>query len=193
MLRWVSQNTRGVTPKEKDPKLTAGIGNIVKLQVGIAALQEMNAEWNQCGFREQYAKSYLYHMTTSRHSFGSSSEMVEGTYFKMGGTAIAVFGRWKRRMHKSGQYATGAGRWSWFTLLGKNNANIIYISCYGVCPRPAIHLIGSAYFQQYRIMEQEDESQLVHLDPHMQTIHDLQVCIYDPTHRTMLHCESING
>jgi hypothetical protein len=43
-LRWASQNTRGVIPKEKDPKLTEGIENIVKLQVGIASLQETNAE-----------------------------------------------------------------------------------------------------------------------------------------------------
>jgi hypothetical protein len=53
-LRWASQNTRGVIPKEKDPKLTAGIENIVKLQVIIAALQETNTEWNQ------YAKAYRY-------------------------------------------------------------------------------------------------------------------------------------
>jgi hypothetical protein len=33
-----SQNTRGVIPKEKEPKLTAGIENIVKLQVGISVL-----------------------------------------------------------------------------------------------------------------------------------------------------------
>jgi hypothetical protein len=37
-LRRSSHNTRGVISKEKEPKLTAGIENIVKLQVGIAAL-----------------------------------------------------------------------------------------------------------------------------------------------------------
>jgi hypothetical protein len=57
-LRWASQNTRGVIPKEKDPKLTAGIEKIVKLQVGIAAMQETNTEWNQFAFRDQYAKAY---------------------------------------------------------------------------------------------------------------------------------------
>jgi hypothetical protein len=52
-LRWASQNTRGVIPKEKDRKLTAGIRNIVKLQVEIAALQETNTEWNQFVFRDK--------------------------------------------------------------------------------------------------------------------------------------------
>jgi hypothetical protein len=33
--------------------------------------------------------------------------------------------------------------------------------CYRVCPCPPIHLIGSAYYQQYRIMEQEHEPQLI--------------------------------
>jgi hypothetical protein len=43
-LRWTSQNTKGVIPKEKDPKLTAGIENIIEQQVVIAALQATNAE-----------------------------------------------------------------------------------------------------------------------------------------------------
>jgi hypothetical protein len=78
-------------------------------------------------------------------------------------------------MHNASQDATGAGRWPWFTVLGKNDANMIYISCYRVFPRPVIHIIGSAYFQQYQIMEEEYESQLALLDPHKQTMRDLQV------------------
>jgi hypothetical protein len=150
-LRWASQNTRGVIPKEKYPKLTAGIENIIKLQVAIVVRQEMNAEWNQHGYRDQYAKAYRDHTTASRHSFSSYSEMAEGTYFKMGGTEITEIERWTHRMHKSGQDARGAVRWPWFTVLGKNNAKMMYILCYRVCPRPYMK-IGSAYFQQYRIM-----------------------------------------
>jgi hypothetical protein len=101
--------------------------------------------------------------------------MTEGTYSKMGGKAITAVDRWTHRMHKYGQDPTGAGRWSWFTVLGKNNAKMIYISFYRVFTRPEIHLLGSAYFQQYHIMEQKDESQLAHLDPHKQIIRYLQI------------------
>jgi hypothetical protein len=120
-LRWASQNTRGVITKEKDPNLTAGIENIIKLQVGIAALQEKNTELNQFAFRDQYAKAYQYHTTSSRHSFSYSSETPEGTYFKMGGTVITAVDRWTHRMHKSGQDSTGVGRWYWYTVLCKHN------------------------------------------------------------------------
>jgi hypothetical protein len=174
-LRWASQNTRGAIPKEKDPKSTEGIENIVKLQAGIAALQETNTEWKQFAFCDQYAKAYRDHTTASRHSFSSSNKTTEGTYFKMGGTAITAVYRWTHHMHKYGQDSTGAGRCSWFTVLGKNNAKIIYILCCRVCTRPAIHLLGSAYFQQNLSMEQENESQLAHLDPHKQTIRYPQI------------------
>jgi hypothetical protein len=57
----------------------------------------------------------------------------------------------------------------------QKNAKMIYISCHVVCTRPAIQLLGSAYFQQYRIMEKGNESQLAHMDPHKQNIRDLQI------------------
>jgi hypothetical protein len=112
----VSQNTRGIIQKGNDPKLRAGIENIVKLQAGIASLQETYAEWNQYALKEQYAKSYRDHTTASCHSCSSSRKITEGTYFKMGGTAITSLDRWTRRMQESGQDETGAGRWSWFTV-----------------------------------------------------------------------------
>jgi hypothetical protein len=37
----------------------------------------------------------------SRPSFSSSSEIAEGAYFKMGGTATMTLDRWTRQMHKS--------------------------------------------------------------------------------------------
>jgi hypothetical protein len=80
-------------------------------------------------------------------------------------------------MHKSVEDKTADGGWSWLTLIGKNNKNMIYITCYRVCPCRPIHLIGSAYYQQYRIMEQENESRLLPIDPNRQTIHDLHIFI----------------
>jgi hypothetical protein len=37
------------------------------------------------------------------------------------------------------------------------------------------YLLESAYYQQHRLMEQEDEALLLPLDPHCQTIRDLQI------------------
>jgi hypothetical protein len=123
------------------------------------------------------AKSYRPMSTASRHILISSSELVEGTYFMMGGTVTISLDRWNHRMHISGKYTTGAGRWSWFMVIGKNNTKMIYITCYRVCHQPPICILGSAYYQQYHIMEQENKSFLLPLDPHCKTIRDLKICM----------------
>jgi hypothetical protein len=54
---------------------------------------------------------------------------------------------------------------------------MIAISCYRVCPRPPPSNIGSAYYQQSRIMESENKSIGLPIDPHCHTICDLQIFI----------------
>jgi hypothetical protein len=76
-LRWASQNVRGIIPKYKDPKLAAGIENLIKLQAGIVGLTETNAEWDHYSYQEQYDKAYHPMMMASRHSFSSSSDIDE--------------------------------------------------------------------------------------------------------------------
>jgi hypothetical protein len=120
-LCWASQNIRGVIPKEQNPKLALVIETLMKIQVGIVGLIETKAEWNIYANKQQYAKVYRPMATASIHSFSSSSEVVEGIYFKMGGTLTTALDRWTHIMHRSGKDKTGAGRWSWFTVIGKNN------------------------------------------------------------------------
>jgi hypothetical protein len=64
-------------------------------------------------------------------------------------------------LHKRKVPPSGCGHWT----------------CYGVCPHPPIQLLGSAYYQQYLIMEQEKESRLFPLDPQFQTIRDLKISL----------------
>jgi hypothetical protein len=45
-LKWASQNVRSIIPKDKDPKLAAGIYNLIKLETWIVGLTVTNAEWN---------------------------------------------------------------------------------------------------------------------------------------------------
>jgi hypothetical protein len=55
--------------------------------------------------------------------------------------------------------------------------NLIFITCYIVCPRPPQSCLGSAYYQQARIMENEMESIPYPIDPHRKTIRDLEIFI----------------
>jgi hypothetical protein len=81
-------------------------------------------------------------------------------------------------MHKSGQDLTDAGIWSFFTMLGKDNIQMIIIMCYIVCSRTSEHilgnLLGTTYQHQCRIIEQDEESQDPPIEPHIQTPHNLQ-------------------
>jgi hypothetical protein len=92
----------------------------------------------------------------------------------MGDTVTSTLGCWTHRMYRSGEDPTGAGIWSWFKVPGKNNTQIIYIICCRVGPNPSMYLLGSAYYQHHRIIEQEDESHALPLDPHRQTISDIE-------------------
>jgi hypothetical protein len=48
----VTQNTNGTKPFTKDPKLMAGLENMVKHQAGIISLNETNVEWRRFSFRK---------------------------------------------------------------------------------------------------------------------------------------------
>jgi hypothetical protein len=81
----------------------------------------------------------------------AASRHIFNSYYETSCTLIPGTDRRTRIVHLSGKDSTGADRWSYFTLLGKY-VNMIIISCYRVCLRPPI-------------------------DPHQQTIGDLQFFI----------------
>jgi hypothetical protein len=171
-----TQNVQGFKPVSNDTKLQSGIGNMVSLQSGSTFLTETNIECRYYGFRQAYKDAFTKHYQSSRHVFISSSEVAQSSYHKRGGTVISATYRYTRRVHKSGEDSTGAGRWSFFTMLGKDN-NLIFVTCYWVFPRPPQSCLGSAYYHQDRIMEEEIESTPFPIGPHRQTIRNLQIFI----------------
>jgi hypothetical protein len=89
---------------------------------------------------------------------------------------IFAMDRWTHRVHISGEDATRAGRWSFFTMLVKYN-KLLFMSHYRLCLHPPQSCLGSAYFQRSRIVEDTVESIPFPIDPHLQTICDLQIFI----------------
>jgi hypothetical protein len=174
-LRLVTQNIQCIKPLADDNKLQSGISNMVSLPNDIPCLTETNVEWRNYGCREGYKDAFTKLYSTSRHIFSSSSE-IASSYHKPGDTVTSVTNRWTHHIHLSGEDSTDVGIWSFFNLLGKEH-NMIVISCYCVCPRPPPSNIVSAYYQQSCVMESEDESLGLPIDPHHQTIRDLQIFI----------------
>jgi hypothetical protein len=175
-LRITTHNGKGIKTFTNDSKLQSGIGNMVSLQSGITCLTETNVEWRNYGFRQAYKDAFTKYYQSSRHVFSSSSEVYQSSYHKRGGTVTSATYRWMHIVHKSGEYSTGAGLWSFITMIGKYNT-LIFITCYLVCPQPPQSCLGSAYYQQERIMEDEMESIPFSIDPHIRTIQDLQIFI----------------
>jgi hypothetical protein len=68
---------------------------------------------------------------------------------------------------------TGCGRWSYITFNGKENTQITVINAYRVCLKCDLENT-TAYKQQQRIQYADDELRPYVLDPHKQTLNDVQ-------------------
>jgi hypothetical protein len=149
MIRLVTQNFQDIKHNDNDDKLQSGIFNVVALQAGITCLTETNVEWHNFSCRQGYKDAVTKLYSASRHRFSSSPE-TSSTPHKRGGTVTSATGR-THRVHFAGQDSTGGGRWSYFTIIGKDN-NLLVITCYRVFPRPPPYNIISSYYQQSRVV-----------------------------------------
>jgi hypothetical protein len=121
---------------------------MIALHAGITCLTETNVEWQNYSSRQGYKDAFNNLYASSHHTFSSSSK-ISSSYHKRGGTTIYDTYRWTHRINLSGKDSTGAGRWSYFTILGKGNTTIV-ISCFRiyahVYPHPTlvVHSINNA-------------------------------------------------
>jgi hypothetical protein len=77
------------------------IDNIAALQTSVSGLTETNAEWSVLHYHEAYKKRFRGCKSSYCHSFSSSSQKIEGMYFKMGGTLATSLDRWTNRMQNA--------------------------------------------------------------------------------------------
>jgi hypothetical protein len=82
------------------------------------------------------------------------------------------------RVVKTGRDGTGCGRWSYITFNGKENKHITVINAYIVCSQRD-HGDTTASKQQHRIQYVDDELKPYVLDPHKQTLIDLQYFVQE--------------
>jgi hypothetical protein len=76
-------------------------------------------------------------------------------------------------VEKSGQDGTGCGRWTYLTYALKNESYMNVFTVYCVCKQhePGIK---TAFMQQHTIKYADDEPRLLIIDPHRQTIINLE-------------------
>jgi hypothetical protein len=103
----------------------------------------------------------------------TSSDKCETTYHKRGGTNCGALGQMVHRVIALGQDETGCGRWSQITDTAKENKKITLISAYMVCKQTnPVDITASK--QQHGIVYEDEELRTYIVDPHKQTLIDLQ-------------------
>jgi hypothetical protein len=142
-----------------------------RLQAGGTSLIETNVEWKKYDYRANTDKLLRKKNGSTKIAYSTSDEHVEESHFKPGGTVTAALGHWASRVLWSGKYPTGCGQWS-YICFGKKDKKIAIVTVYRVGHN---HNTGdTTAFQQQYITQYADETTRVEINPHKQTMIDLE-------------------
>jgi hypothetical protein len=82
----------------------------------------------------------------------------------------------------AGSDATGSGRWSYITYGGKRGKRLTYITVYRVCDQ-TYPGDTTAWKQQHNIQYEDGDARIGNIDPHKQTLVDLEYFLNDLRHK----------
>jgi hypothetical protein len=171
IYRHYGDNVNGLKPFGEHPDLISGFKNLRKLQARGISLIETNAEWKKYDYRSNTEKILRKTCGSKRIAYSTSDEQVEESYYKPGGTVTAALGHWASRVLRSGKDPTGCGRWS-YVCPGKNSKNVAIVTVYRVGHNRNAG-DATAFQQQYRT-QYANETARVEINPHKQTMIDLE-------------------
>jgi hypothetical protein len=176
--RLVGGNTNGIKPHGGAADLISVLARLKLLQTGTVAFQETNLEWHNKGHLDEFKKLLVKAFGAARVDYSTTKDKFETSPFKPGGTASAALGKMVHRMVKTGRDDTGCGRCSYITFNGKDNNHITVINAYIVySQRDPGNKTASK--QQQCIKYADDELRPYDLDPHKQTLIDLQYFVQE--------------
>jgi hypothetical protein len=96
---------------------------------------------------------------------------VEESHYKPGDTVTAALGHWASHVLRSGKDPTGCVRWS-YVCLGKNDKKFAIVTVYRVGHNR--NAGDTTAFQQKYRTQYADETARVEINPHKQTMIDLE-------------------
>jgi hypothetical protein len=158
--------------------MISGLKKLRKLQAGGISLIETKVEWENHDYRANTEKILRKTFGATRITYITSDERVEESHYKPGGTATAALGHWASRVLRSGKDPTGCGRWS-YICLGKNDKKFAIVTVYHIGHNRNTG-DATAFQQQYRT-QYDDETARVEINPHRQTVIDLEYFTEDLT------------
>jgi hypothetical protein len=129
-------------------------------------------EWHRWKHHENAQKLLRNTFGGARVEFSTSKSKFEISY-KPGGTLSAAVGPWAKRVVKYGQDGTGCDRWTYLHYALKEESYMTVITAYHVCKQ---HEPGqkTAYMQQHTLQYADEDLIPFIIDPHRQTIIDLE-------------------
>jgi hypothetical protein len=114
----------------------------------------------------------------ARLEFSTTKDKFETSPFKPGGTVSAALGKMVHRMMKTGKDENEYGQWSYITFNGKENTQMTVTNAYRVCSQSDPGET-TASKQQQCIQYADDELRRYVLDPHKQTLIDVQYFVQE--------------
>jgi hypothetical protein len=148
------------------------------LQVGTIAFSETNVEWHKFLIRDNTQSVLKKAFGSARVEYSTSSRKFETTHNKPGGTLCAALGSWVHMVIGSGKDETGCGRWSYITYAAKDDMKVSVVSCYRFCNQTNPGAT-TASNQQHGIMYADEELRPFMMNPHHQTMIDIQYFVQD--------------
>jgi hypothetical protein len=175
--RHVGGNANGIKPYTKNKGMLSMSSNLRGLQAGSVSIIESKVECQEYEWRENTYQTLRKTFGDERVEYSTSKTKFGGRY-KSGGTVTSALGNWSHRVVDSGSNATGCGHWIYVTYVGKIGKRLTYITVYRVCDQKDPGDI-MAWKQKQNIQYEYDTVRVGKIDPHKQTLVDLEYFVDD--------------
>jgi hypothetical protein len=171
--RIIGKNLNGLRPFGDMASLITVAERLRALQTEWVVFSETNVEWLKYELRENMQKLFTKAFGAACMEYCTPSDKFETTYHKRGGTTCGTLGQMVHRVIASGRDETGCSRWLQITYAAKENKKMTILSAYRVCKQTNPGDL-TASKQQHGIMYEGEELRPYLVDPHKQTLIDLQ-------------------
>jgi hypothetical protein len=176
--RIIGGNVNGIKPYGDMGDFLTILERLRALQVGTIEFSGTNVEWHKFLLQDNTQSLLQKAFVSARVEYSTSSSKFETTHNKPSGTLCAALGSWVHRVIGSGKDETGCGRWSYITYAAKDNMKVSVVSCYRVCNQTNPGATTASH-QQHGIMYADEELRPFMMNPHHQTMIDIQYFVQD--------------
>ena len=174
------QNSHGLTHTNTLEDYRYYMACLQAYDVDIIGLSETNTCWSHPHLKSDFKTAVRRFHKQSKVSFGSPTQEIDPCpnteSYQAGGNLTMVNGPMSSRVYGADiQDPSGLGRWSGFTLLGKDNNKLTIITAYRVCHgSPSSASLGSSFLREYEYLRTQQNSKP---NPRRQFLTDLQALV----------------